>query len=158
MKSRKTPAPWPILILFFFLSLLVSQGCGKKNVHVDQNSDLQKKIELYNDSLENKQSTAGALLVRKAEYEGFMLKFPDIQEKVTFDEQSIVGITFLMDGAPVKQTALAPEEDFNEAVVTIRYRIVVSPSNRLKTIIVKQKWVRENDEWFVIPDLDVFFK
>lgn len=158
MKSRTLLAPWPTLILIFFLSLPVVQGCGKKNVHIEHNTDLQKKIELYNDSLENKQSAAWALMVRKADFEGFMLRFPDIQEKVTFDEQSIIGITFLKDGTPVKQTHLAPEEDFNEAEVTIRYRVVVSPSNRLKTIVVKQKWVREKDEWYVIPDLDAFFK
>ena len=40
----------------------------------------------------------------------------------------------------------------------MRYQLVISPSNKLKLLIIEQEWVRMEKDWFVKPNLNDFFK
>lgn len=88
----------------------------------------------------------------------FIIDSNVIKEKVTFFERSIVDMQFFDGDQPVKNTVKGVEKEFNKAIVTMRYKISVLPSNQLKTIMSDQLWVLNEKQWQVEPDLSVFFK
>ena len=88
----------------------------------------------------------------------FLMESLKVQEKVTFYDSSILDIQYFNDNGPIKQTTEGAEIEFNKVIVTMRYQISVLPSNRLKTIMLDQVWVYNEEQWRVEPDLDVFFK
>lgn len=102
----------------------------------------------------------GAMFVSPEYLEEYNIEADQIRERFTFSESAVLSTVFLKDGEPVPQTHLIPdpESGFNEAEVTIRYKLVKSPSNQLQTMITKQKWVVSGDVWYLIPDLEPFLK
>lgn len=122
----------------------------------EQQGDLDDAIKYYNDNFEAKLLDRSSALVHLDKREDFMTRSTDITNRITFYESKIVNIYLLKEGKPIPINPSFGEGSFDEAIVTIRYQLVVSPSNRLKTLIVKQKWALTNHQWRVYPNLDVF--
>ncbi len=96
------------------------------------------------------------MLVHPEKREEFLTRSHNILSQITFYETKIVNVALLKEGKPVPIDPGFGEGDFDEAHVSIRYLVVVSPSNRLKTLMILQKWVLTNGQWRVYPDLDAF--
>ncbi len=122
------------------------------------NENLVRNMKLFDNQFETRSVTSANLLIQPNSREEFQTRFPEFKKRVTFHNSSTLNIKFLNQGQPIKQSGALPEQKFDEAVVTKRYEIVVLPSNRLKTLVVKHRWVLEKEfgekNWFVIPDLD----
>ncbi|KMP10507.1 hypothetical protein UR09_04930 [Candidatus Nitromaritima sp. SCGC AAA799-A02] len=122
-----------------------------------KHDDLKDAVQYYNDYFEGKLLDRSAVLVHRDQREDFMIRSPEILNRVTFLETSVINMRLLNNGAPVPVDAgFFDKGKFNEAIVIIRYQLVVSPSNTVKTMVVNQRWVLEGDQWVVYPDLDVF--
>ncbi len=65
-------------------------------------------------------------------------------------------MSLLKEGKPIPLDPDFGEGSFDKARVAIRYQLVVSHSNSLKTLMVLQKWVLTNGQWRVYPNLDVY--
>lgn len=146
------------LALSLVLAGILSVGCGTFNkLYNDRYEKLGEGIRIYNDAFESKRSDICLLFIQPDMREPFIKKFGEIKNHVTFDQSEIVSTEFFKKGYSLDSTNRTPENDFDEAEVTLRYQVVVLPSSLLKTVIVRQKWVLENSGWFVIPDLHTFF-
>lgn len=88
----------------------------------------------------------------------FMVNSLKVKENVIFYDSSILHIQLYNDDQPVQTSLDGPDEEFNKAIVTMRYQMSILPSNKVETVLVDQLWRWENKEWFVIPDLDTFLK
>lgn len=141
-----------------FVSALVFllSACATEKAYQVSHDKLSRNIKLFNTDFESRSADVSSILVKADARENYLLQLPDIKEKVTFTESSIVKIEYLKEGAFSKQAGGIPEEDFNECIVTMRYRMVIMPSNKLVTRIAKQKWVKEGEDWVVVPDLTQF--
>ena len=60
------------------------------------------------------------------------------------------------DGKPIITNSSVLETEFDKAEILIRYQLSVLPSTKIKTLMVKQEWVKYNNIWFAIPNLDLF--
>lgn len=152
MKYSKSIFP----ALAILIGLLVFSGCAGKKSYLDEHEKLARNIKLFNTDFESRAMGISSLLVKMDLRENYLMKAPDIKQHVTFDESSIVKIEYFKNGVQIKLSGSLPTEDFNECIVTLRYRLVVLPSNKLETRIVKQRWVPEEEGWVVIPDLTSF--
>ena len=151
MKHLKSPHISLLVFLLVFYS-----GCASKKTYLDEHVKLARNIKLFNADFESRSVGVSSLLVKSDLRENYMMKAPDIKQNITFDESSIIKIEYLKSGLPIKLSGNIPAEDFNECVVTLRYRMVVLPNNKLETRIVRQKWVQEGEDWVVVPDLESF--
>ena len=162
MKFRNSvPSLWFVVFLAAPSIMLVS-GCAlwaEKQTEITTDK-LQRIIKQYNLALETHSPTMGSVFVEPGHVEDYIRAVEEIRDKVTFNQSTLVNIVFFNDGEPIKQVYMVPEpgEVFNEAEVTMRYQLVISPSATLKTRILKQKWVASGNVWYLIPDVDSFLQ
>ena len=88
----------------------------------------------------------------------YLLKYGDIQEKLSFLQIQTLNIAYFKDGKPLEINDDNPDGEVDEAVITMRYKVTISPSNRLKTFIHEQHWKLEGVTWLLEPDLKPFLK
>lgn len=120
--------------------------------------NLDTNVYQFNKRFEGKMMDLSAGYVSQAKRKDFLIDSYIVKEKITFYDRSILDIKYLDGDQPVKITVEGPEKEFNKAIVTLRYQISVLPSNRLKTIILDQVWVLNEEQWQVEPDLGVLLK
>jgi len=142
------------------MAWLILNGCGTliKKSHQKDMERLQRIIKIYNNEFESKSNRAGAMWVRddlKAEY---LTRIKEVFDRVTFMNSQILSITFKSQGKPIAQNGSVPEEDFDEALVAIRYEYVLSPSISLKTKVIQQRWTKQDGSWKLVPDLKEFLQ
>ena len=156
----KNPTP---LLSFTFkaiptcLLLTLLLACAHYSL-LNLQDELQTNVYQFNKRLEGKMMDLSAGYVSLAKRKDFLINSKTIKEKVTFFDRSIVDIQYLNGGQPVKITAEGPEKEFDKAIVTLQYQISVLPSNQLKTIMLDQVWVLNDEQWQVEPDLGVLLK
>ena len=114
------------------------------------------KIKLLNLEFESKALNRCSKYIHPDFLEEFQRKSLDFQKKVTILDTTTLDMKIFKDGKPVITTSSIFETDFNKAEILIRYQLSVLPSTKIKTIMVKQEWVKLNDIWFAIPNLDLF--
>jgi len=139
------------LLLTFFLA------CAHYSLMTLQD-ELQTNIYQFNKRLEGKMMDLSAAYVALSKRKDFLINSKAVIEKVTFYDRSIVDIQYLDGEQPVKTTTEGPEKEFDKAIVTLQYQISVLPSNQLKTIMLDQIWVLNDEQWQVEPDLSVLLK
>jgi hypothetical protein len=122
----------------------------------EQQDDLDDAIKYYNDNFEAKLTDRCAMLVHPDKREEFLTRSHNITSRITFYETKIVNVTLLNKGKPIPINPGFGEGNFDEAHISIRYQVVISPSNSLKTLVVIQNWVLTNGQWRVYPNLDAF--
>ena len=87
----------------------------------------------------------------------YLLKYGEVQNRVSFFQAQTLNIAYFKGGKPLEVDTEDPEKEIDEAVITMRYKVAISPSNRLKTFIHEQRWkrLRENS-WRLEPNLKPF--
>lgn len=161
MKFRRAASPLRSILLYIIIPALISAGCATWKDKTGPSPDkLMRIMKQYNVQFETHSSAMGATFVEPTHLENYHIQADEVRERVTFSDSVMLGVVFLKDGEPVKQAHMIPEEDsdYNEAEVTMRYKLVVSPSITVETLITKQKWVTSGNVWYLIPDLDPFLK
>ena len=141
-----------LLVLLFLFTV----SCGTTNPFRQSQQELDAKIETFNFEFESKALDRSSRFVHPDYLEDFQTKSLDFIKNVSILKATTLDLKLLKDDKPAIATSSLFETDFNKAEITIRYQLSILPSTNLKTIIVKQKWVKLKDAWFVIPDLDSF--
>ncbi len=135
-------------------------GDKKEDDYLKNQKTLSKRIEVFNQEFESRNNIASDMMVRDDHREEFLKYIDDIHHNVLFNKSTIIGIKYYQDGLPISQNSRFPKENFNKAVASIKYEIVVHPSNKLKTLFVKQPWelleIEGKKKWMVTPELDAF--
>lgn len=154
MQNLKRQQIFRIKILLTFLVLLTA--CGTTNPLRQSQEELDKKIEIFNSEFQSKALDRCSRFVHPDHREKFQIKSLDFIKKVTILNATTLDLKILKDDKPVIATSSIFEEDFDKAELMIRYQLSILPSIKLKTIIVKQEWVKLNNTWYVLPNLDSF--
>ena len=149
---------WAISIL---IAVLLS-GCSywEKSQTSLMTDKLQRIIKQYNLALETHDPTMGSVFVNPENAEDYINDVEKIRKRITFNKSTLMNVKYMNDGEPIKQVYMYPEEGevFNEAEVTMRYELVISPSNTVRTKILKQQWKSSGDAWYLTPDIESYFK
>ena len=144
-------------IKFLFLFLLIV-SCETLAPFKQSQEELDIKIKAFNFEFESKAFVRAARYVHPDFLEDFQQKALEVTKNTTFLENTILDLKLFKDDQPVRLIPSDPAEDFNKGEVTIRYQVSILPSTNLKTIIVKQEWVKLKDIWVVNPKIDSFLK
>jgi hypothetical protein len=139
------------------LLLALFSACAHYSL-MNLQDDLQTNVYQFNKRFSGKMMDLSASFVLMDKRKDFLINSNQIKEKVTFFDSSLLDIQYFNDGQLVKKTTEGAEKEFNKAVATMRYQISILPSNQLKTIIVDQTWVLDEELWMVDPDLSVFLE
>ena len=158
MKFRN-PAPSLWLVSFLAATLLCGCSYWSKSQTSLSTEKLQRIIKQYNIALETHSPTMGSVFVNPDHLEDYINDVEEIRKRVTFNKSALMNVVFFNDGERIQQAYMQPEEGevFNEAEVTMRYELVISPSNVMKTKIIKQKWVSSGNVWYLTPDIGSYF-
>jgi hypothetical protein len=140
---------------FLFLFLLIV-SCGTIDPFKQSQEELDIKIKAFNFEFESKAFGRAARFVHPDFLDDFQQKSLEVSKNTTFLENTILDLKLFKDDQPVRIKPSDPAEDFNKGEVTIRYQVSILPSTNLKSIIVKQEWVKLKDTWFVNPKIDSF--
>lgn len=145
-----------LLAVGMAIPLLMTSGCtSASEKHLEQ---LNKVIKVYNNAFESKSTTGGSKYIIEEKRKDYLIDYAEIQERVSFNESQILDFKYLKDGNSVPLNVKDPEEEFNEAQVLMRYRILTKPSVTLKTVIIEQHWTYDGTMWQLDPDLKPFLK
>jgi hypothetical protein len=159
MKFRNSPA---YLLVISILLVIFLSGCSywDKSQTSLMTEKLQRIIKQYNLALETHDPSMGSMFVNPEFIEDYINDVEKIRKRITFNKSTLVNVKYLFNGEPVKQVYMQPEEGevFNEAEVTMRYELVISPSNIVQTKLLKQKWTSAADVWLLTPDVESYFK
>ena len=162
--SMKTPftlySP-PIRRTIFCLliaSFSFSACASMDKMYLATRKKLWDSIRVFNNNFESKSRSACTTLVISSLRGDCLVNMGEFKKRVTISDVSLVGAIFFRKGIPVKQAFPNPEEAFDEAEITHQYQVVVQPSNRVKSITVKQKWILDDGDWYVIPNFSPFYQ
>ena len=145
-----------VVVIKFLLVLLFLVSCETINPFMQSYEELDTKIKLFNLEFESKALNRCSKFIHPDFLKQFQRKSLDFQKKVTILGATTLDMKIFKNGKPVITTSSIFETDFNKAEILIRYQLSVLPSTKIKTIIVKQEWVKYNNIWFAIPNLDLF--
>jgi hypothetical protein len=137
----------------FFLLMFVFTSCGTLDLYLKTQKDLDLSIKTYNLAFESKAFDRTTMFVHPAHRAEYMAKSLEMTKRLTIFDSIILDIKFFNNGV---QTSIGSQEDYDRAIVVIRYQLVVLPSNKLKNPIIEQEWVRYQEQWVTIPDLNAF--
>ncbi len=140
----------------FLLVLLFLLSCGTTNPFMQSYEELDTKIKLFNLEFESKALNRCSRFIHPDFLKEFQRKSLDFQKNVTILSTTTLGMKIFKDEKPVITNSSIFKIDFNKAEILIRYQLSILPSTKIKTLIVKQEWVKLNDIWFAIPNLDSF--
>jgi hypothetical protein len=138
------------LTVIFFLLMFVFASCGTLDLYLKTQKDLDLSIKAFNLGFESKAIDRTALFVHPAHRAEYMAKSLEMAKRLTIFDSKILDIKFFNNGV---QTSIGSKEDYDRAIVVIRYQLVVLPSNKLKNPIIEQEWVRYQEQWVTIPDM-----
>ena len=83
-----------------------------------------------------------------------MEKLLEMTKRLTIFDSTILDIKFFNNGV---QTSIGSKEDFDRAIVVIRYQLAILPSTILKNPTIEQEWVLHQEQWVTIPDINQLF-
>ncbi len=157
MKNSKPFSPYLVGIALICIAMTMFAACASYSKDKMQ-GDLQDSVYKFNKRFEGKMMDISSVFVKMDKRRGFLTDSLKVKDQIVFYDSSLLDIQLFKDDLLIKQNSSGAEEEFNKAIVTIRYQLAVLPSNKIKTILVDQEWVQEDEQWWVVPDLDVFFK
>ena len=154
MSSNKPFSKNWITTLWVTASLTLVWGCAS---NTENNMEqLDKTVRVYNNAFESKGEDGGSSYVLNDYRMDYLLKYGEIQGRVSFFQTQTLNIAYFKGKKPLEINADDPEGEIDEAVITMRYKVTISPSNRLKTFIHEQHWKREGEIWRLEPNLKPF--
>ena len=140
----------------FLLALLFLASCTTIDPFMQSHKELDAKIKIFNFEFESKALNRCSRFIHPDFLKEFQRKSLGFQKNVTILSTTTLDMKIFKDGKPVITNSSVLETDFNKAEILMRYQLSVLPSTKIKTIIVKQEWVKLNNIWFAIPNLDSF--
>ncbi len=146
------------LNLFIALSTLLMVGMGCSNLPKKRLEQFSEATRVYNSAFERKSETGGATFVKKEMRSDYLMTYLNLIEKISFFGSQPLDQTYLMDGeiVDINEGKPNPKIDFNQVVITLRYRYVMLPDNRLRTKVHKQHWYYNGKKWEIEPNLTPF--
>ena len=154
MSSNKPFLKNWIALSWIAVSLALTWGCTST---AEKNLDtLDKTLRVYNNAFESKAESGGSAYVQNDYRMDYLLKYGDVQNRVSFLQAQTINIAYFKSGKPLEVSDEDPESEIDEAVVTMRYKVTILPSNRLKTFIHEQRWKLEGETWRLKPNLKPF--
>ena len=133
-----------------FLLIFVSASCRTLDPYLKTQEDLDLSIKAYNLEFESKAIDRTARFVHPAHRAEYMAKSLEMTKRLTIFEATVSDIKLYNNGVP---TSIGSKEDFDRAIVVMRYQLAVLPSTKLKNPIIEQEWVLYQEQWVIIPDL-----
>ena len=79
-----------------------------------------------------------------------MEKSLELKKRLTIFDSTILDIKFFDNGV---QTSTGSKENFDRAIVVIRYQLAVFPSTILQNPTIEQEWVLHQEQWVTIPNI-----
>ncbi|MBT5472283.1 MAG: hypothetical protein HOK41_16890 [Nitrospina sp.] len=155
MQKLRPQQLFRLKLFLVFLSLFI-HSCATLDPFKQSQEELDLKIKAFNFEFESKAMERSSRFVHPDYREEFQKKSLQIVKNVSILEASTLDLILLKDNKPVPSTSSIFEQDFDKAELNVRYQLSVLPSTKVKTMIVKQEWVRVNGIWFLIPNLDPF--
>lgn len=156
MIRNKPPVLFRIATLAVILSLPLVWGCA--STAEKRLEQLGKVLRVYNNAFESKSENGGSGYVQNDFRMDYLLKYGAIQNRVSFFKSQMLNQAYFKDGKPLEINTENPKGDFNEAVITMRYQVTISPSTRLKTFIHEQRWKHNGGTWLLEPNLTPFLR
>ncbi len=145
-----------IATFWIAVSLTLVWGCASTT---EKNLErLDKTLRIYNNAFESKSEDGGSGYVLNDYRMDYLLKYGDIQGRVSFLQAQTLNIAYFKGGKPLEINDDNPDGEIDEAVITMRYKVTISPSNRLKTFIHEQRWKLNGETWRLEPNLKPFLK
>ena len=138
------------LTAILFLLMFVFASCETLDRYLKTQKDLDLSIKAYNHGFESKVIDRTALFVHPAHRAEYMAKSLEMTKRLTIFDSTILDIKFFNNGV---QTSIGSKEDYDRAIVVIRYQLFVLPSTKLKNPIIEQEWVRYQEQWVTIPNM-----
>ena len=138
------------LIAMFFLLMFVFTSCGTLDLYLKTQKDLDLSIKTYTLGFESKAFDRTAMFVHPAHRAEYMEKSLELTKRLTIFDSTILDIKFFNNGV---QTSIGSKEEFDKAIVVIRYQLAVLPSTILKNPTIEQEWVFHQDQWVIIPNI-----
>ena len=154
MSSNKPFSKNWIATFWIAVSLTLVFGCASTTEKSLE--QLDKTLRIYNNAFESKSESGGSGYVLNDYRMDYLLKYGDIQGRVSFLQAQTLNIAYFKGGKPLEINADDPEGEIDEAVITMRYKVTISPSNRLKTFIHEQRWKLDGLAWRLEPNLKPF--
>jgi len=146
--------PWTFLCT---LSLALFTGCASApETHLEE---LEVILKSYNNAFEAKQENGGVQYVKGDMRTHYLMKYAEIRKRVSFSSSILVNKMYYQGENPVlldEKKMKSKKKEFNKAILTMRYELIVKPSNQVKTLVHNQNWVYANDHWELEPDLEPF--
>ena len=140
----------------FLLALIFLVSCGTINPFMQSHEELDTKIKIFNLEFESKALNRCSRFIHPDFLKEFQRNSLDFQKNVTILSTTTIGMEIFQDEKSVITNSSIFKTDFNKAKILILYQLSVLPSTKIKTLMVKQEWVKLNDIWFAIPNLDSF--
>jgi hypothetical protein len=142
------------LTAILFLIMFVLASCETLGLYLKTQKDLDSSIKAYNLGFESKAIDRTALFVHPAHRAEYMEKSLEMTKRLTIFDSTILDIKFFNNGV---QTSIGSKEDFDRAIVVIRYQLAILPSTILKNPTIEQEWVLHQEQWVTIPDISQLF-
>ena len=130
--------------------MFIFASCGTLDPYLKTQEDLDLSIKAYNLEFESKAIDRTARFVHPDHRAEYMERSLEMTKRLTIFDATVLDIKFFNNGI---QTSIGSKENFDRAVVVMRYQLAVLPSNKLKNPIIEQEWVLYQEQWVIIPDL-----
>jgi hypothetical protein len=130
--------------------MFVFASCETLDFYLKTQKDLDLSIKSYNLGFESKAIDRTALFVHPAHRAEAMEKSLERIKRLSIFDSTILDIKFFNNGI---QTSIGSKEEFDRAIVVIRYQLAVLPSTILKNPTIEQEWVLHQEQWVTIPDI-----
>ena len=130
--------------------MFIFASCGTLDPYLKTQEDLDLSIKAYNLEFESKAIDRTARFVHPAHRAEYMERSLEMTKRLTIFDATVLDIKLFNNGV---QTSIGSKENFDRAVVVMRYQLAVLPSTKLKNPIIEQEWVLYQEQWVIIPDL-----
>ena len=130
--------------------MFIFASCGTLDPYFKTQEDLDLSIKAYNLEFESMAIDRTARFVHPAHRAEYMERSLEMTKRLTIFDATVLDIKFFNNGI---QTSIGSKENFDRAVVVMRYQLAVLPSTKLKNPIIEQEWVLYQEQWVIIPDL-----
>ena len=130
--------------------MFIFASCGTLDPYLKTQEDLDLSIKAYNLEFESKAIDRTARFVHPDHRAEYMERSLEMTKRLTIFDATVLDIKLFNNGI---QTSIGSKENFDRAVVVMRYQLAVLPSTKLKNPIIEQEWVLYQEQWVIIPDL-----
>lgn len=127
------PTNRPLLTL---LSLLVVAGCFDCVTEISARRELDEAMFFYQRDLRWQRFSQAADRVDPALREAFIDRCSHLSTRLNINSVEIIDVKL--------------DDDSEAATIRVRYAFVMSPSVTVETVLLKERWVRQDGKWVLL--------